>query len=126
VSAPSRRPKNLAAGCLTEGLGEVAGLAGLAVLAGLFLLSLRAVEALLNEYLVAAIVLLPIAAGFFIYGFVWTMRTRPGLYLENLRDPARQAKLGTDHVRLRKVAMIWMQIVCLMPVGYVLTRLIWH
>jgi hypothetical protein len=61
-----------------------------------------------------------------VYGLVWTARIRPGLYLEHIKnDPERQAKLGTDHVAVRKAGMIYLQVVCLMVVGYATTLLIW-
>ena len=57
---------------------------------------------------------------------MWTVRLRPGLYLEHLKgDPDRLARLGTEHRTTRMAGMIFMQIVCLAVVGYVVTLVVW-
>lgn len=123
---PARNPRELAKGCLGEFVGELAIYAALAVLAGLLVLCVRGVDVLLRrDPIIGAAVLTAVTAGF-LYGLVWTLRLRPGLYLEHLKgDPDRLARLGTEHRMARMAGMIFMQIVCLAVVGYVVTLVVW-
>lgn len=121
-----RNPRELAKGCLGEFLGELAVYASLAILAGLLVLGVRGADVLLRRNpIVWTGVLTAVAVGF-LYGLVWTIRLRPGLYLEHLKgDPDRLARLGTERRTARMAGMIFMQIVCLAAVGYVVTLVVW-
>lgn len=121
-----RSPRELAKGCLGEFVGELASYAALAILALLLVLCVRGVDVLLRRNpIIGDAVLTAVAVGF-LYGLVWTVRLRPGLYLEHLKgDPDRLARLGTEHRTARMAGMIFMQIVCLAVVGYVVTLVVW-
>ncbi len=122
----SERPRPTARGCLANAVGEVVVVAALGLAAVLLVLLARALDALLQQNLVAGLAVVGVAVAYYIYGLVWTVRIKPGLYLENLKnDPVRQARLGADHVRSRKAGMIYLQIMSLLPVGYGMTLLIW-
>jgi hypothetical protein len=113
-------------GCLGTAVGEGVAILALALLAGLLLLLARGLDALLQRSVAAATVVATAAVAAFVYGLVWTVRVKPGLYLEHLKtDPERRAKLGTEHIGIRKAGMIYLQIMCLMPFGYAMTLLIW-
>jgi hypothetical protein len=122
----ARNPRELAKGCLGEFVGELAIYAALAILAGLLILCVRGVDVLLRRNpIVGGAVLTAVPVGF-LYGLVWTVRLRPGLYLEQLKgDPDRLARFGTGHRTARMAGMIFMQVVCLAVVGYVVTLIVW-
>lgn len=113
-------------GCLGEFMGEMLGYAALAALAGLLVLALRGLDALLQARPAIASAILATLAALFTYGLVWTIRVRPGLYLENLKgDARRQEVIGRDRRRPRIAAMILFQVVCASAVGYVVTLVVW-
>jgi hypothetical protein len=93
----ARTPRELARGCLGEFFGELALYAALAILAGLLVLCVRGVDVLLRRNpIVGGAVLTAVAVGF-LYGLVWTVRLRPGLYLEHLKGdpgPSGEARNG--------------------------------
>jgi hypothetical protein len=111
--ASSRRLK----GCLHETLGEFGGV---------FVLGARGLDALLQKHPpVAWAVITGLSIGF-VYGLVWTIRIRPGLYLEHLRsDPVRRLQLGAGRQPLRIAGMAFMQGLCAVVVGYGFTLLVW-
>jgi hypothetical protein len=110
---------------IAEFVGELAMYALLAVLAGLLLLSIRGLDVLLQRHLLVGAIVLTLIAAAFVYGLVWSVRVRPGLYLEHIKDPARAAILGTERRRPRKAGMAFMQIACASVVGYAMTVILW-
>lgn len=120
------RPPLGVKGCLGEFIGEGLFYLGAAVLAGLLVLAARGIDVLLQRHAVVGIMALALLVVAFVYGLVWSIRLRPGLYLENLRgDPVRQNAFGTRHRRVRIAGMIYLQVVCLTVAGYLFTVVVW-
>ena len=113
-------------GCLGEFVGEGLLYLAAAILAGPLVIAARGFDVLLQHHTTVGIASLAILVVAFVYGLAWSVRVRPGLYLESLRSgPDRQRALGTTHRGLRIAGMIYLQVVCLTVVGYVITVLVW-
>jgi hypothetical protein len=115
---------------LKKGLGDAAGevllYAACAILAGILVLACRGVDALLQTSPILGAAVIGLVAAGVVYGLVWTIRVRPGLYLESLRDdPERQARLGTPRRRVRLAGMAFLQLVIASLVGYGVTVAMW-
>lgn len=119
-------PPSRLAGCLGEFVGEGLFYLAAAVLAGFLVLIARGFDVLSQRHPAIGLGALTVLALAFLYGLVWTVRVRPGLYLENLRDDGdRQKALGETHRRLRIAGMIYLQVACLAVAGYVITVVVW-
>jgi hypothetical protein len=105
-------------------LGELTAYVLLAIVVGIGVAIVAALAAAADVSPVLGGFLIALAAVAYIYGVVWTVRSRPGLYLENLveemRDEARSARVGSGAWRRsRMLAMIWVQVTTVAAVGYV-------
>src|SRR5688572_8840557 len=95
---PSTPDESQPVGCVGMALGELAAYALLAIVVGIGAAIVAGLAAAADASPVLGGFLIAVAVVVYIYGVVWTVRARPGLYLENLvgemRDGARSASVG--------------------------------
>jgi hypothetical protein len=113
-------------GCVAGALGELAAFALLGLVVLLAVGLVEGVRRVSDDVPAVGISAVAVALALAAYGLLWTIRLKPGLYLENMRGAeeavtVRQVRIGSGWVRgLRLTAMAFVQFAGVASFGFVI------